>query len=117
MPAGLPVRRGVNVSAYLQDLNTIPSPEEHLDDFNPEDLDLWTNTQFFDFDMGGQVPAYQPESPRERKPVAVEAPSASIVDSGLKEVAEFDNIFDGLLAQSPDPSVHPCLTILFRFRV
>lgn len=46
-------RLNVNVSHFLADLNTIPSAEEQVvDNFNPDDLSLFTNTQFFDFDMG-----------------------------------------------------------------
>lgn len=50
-------RHGPNVSQYLRDLNTI-SPQETPapaadDGFNMEDdLALFTNTQFFDFDSG-----------------------------------------------------------------
>lgn len=50
-------RHGPNVSAYLRDLNTI-SPRDTTaaaaeDGFNMEDdLALFTNTQFFDFDSG-----------------------------------------------------------------
>ncbi|GAB0135503.1 hypothetical protein EsDP_00003839 [Epichloe bromicola] len=50
-------RHGPNVSAYLRDLNTI-SPQDTTaaaaeDGFNMEDdLALFTNTQFFDFDSG-----------------------------------------------------------------
>ncbi|KAG6024353.1 hypothetical protein E4U40_003321 [Claviceps sp. LM458 group G5] len=50
-------RHGPNVSAYLRDLNTI-SPHDTTatapeDSFNMEDdLALFTNTQFFDFDSG-----------------------------------------------------------------
>ncbi|KAG6008235.1 hypothetical protein E4U21_004834 [Claviceps maximensis] len=50
-------RHGPNVSAYLRDLNTI-SPQDTTtvgadDGFNIEDdLALFTNTQFFDFDSG-----------------------------------------------------------------
>ncbi|PNY26968.1 Regulatory protein cys-3, partial [Tolypocladium capitatum] len=47
-------RHGPNVSQYLRDLNTI-SPQETtpVENFNMEDdLALFTNTQFFDFDSG-----------------------------------------------------------------
>ncbi len=43
-------RRGPNVAHYLQDLNTIPTEEPIVDNFNPDDLALFTNgSQFFDF--------------------------------------------------------------------
>ena len=49
-------RHGPNVSQYLRDLNTI-SPQDTTntaeETFNMEDdLALFTNTQFFDFDSG-----------------------------------------------------------------
>lgn len=46
-------RLNVNVSHFLADLNTIPSSDEQaVDNFNPDDLSIFTNT-FFDFvDMG-----------------------------------------------------------------
>jgi hypothetical protein len=47
-------RRGPNVSQYLRDLNAInrqePAPEEPFT--MEEDLALFTNTQFFDFETG-----------------------------------------------------------------
>jgi hypothetical protein len=47
-------RHGPNVSQYLRDLNTI-SPNDTTpveENFAEEDLTLFTNTQFFDFDSG-----------------------------------------------------------------
>jgi len=46
-------RRGPNVSAYIASLNEIPSAQEvrAQEDFSLEDdLAMFTNTQFFDFD-------------------------------------------------------------------
>jgi hypothetical protein len=47
-------RRGPNVSQYLRDLNAINRQETaHDEPFNmEEDLALFTNTQFFDFETG-----------------------------------------------------------------
>lgn len=46
-------RLNVNVSHFLADLNRIPAVDEQaVDNFNPDDLALFTNTQFFDFEMG-----------------------------------------------------------------
>ncbi|KAG8669136.1 hypothetical protein FPOAC2_08452 [Fusarium poae] len=47
-------RRGPNVSQYLRDLNAINRQENaHDEPFNmEEDLALFTNTQFFDFETG-----------------------------------------------------------------
>lgn len=46
-------RRGPNVSAFIANLNAIPTEQEmSAENFNLEDdLALFTNTQFFDFDV------------------------------------------------------------------
>jgi hypothetical protein len=50
-------RRAPNVSHLLQDLNTIASHDAPTEEnFNmEEDLELFTNTQFYDFDSGQQT--------------------------------------------------------------
>lgn len=56
-------RSNVNVSQFLANLNTIPSADEQvIDTFNPDDLALFTNTRFFDFDMGEPVGEFAPAS-------------------------------------------------------
>lgn len=48
-------RRGPNVSEYIANLNAIPTPQELQAQENlnfEDDLALFTNTQFFDFDLG-----------------------------------------------------------------
>ena len=48
-------RRGPNVSEYIAQLNAIPPAQElqSSDNFNlDDDLAMFTNTQFFDFDLG-----------------------------------------------------------------
>lgn len=50
-------RRAPNVSEYIANLNTIPTPHEldlaSQENFNlDDDLAMFTNTQFFDFDLG-----------------------------------------------------------------
>ncbi|RFU23903.1 hypothetical protein B7463_g12437, partial [Scytalidium lignicola] len=48
-------RTGPNVSEYIANLNAIPSAQEtsNPESFNlEEDLAMFTNTQFFDFDIG-----------------------------------------------------------------
>lgn len=49
-------RRGPNVSEYIANLNAIPSAQDlqsAQDNFNLDDeLAMFTNTQFFDFDLG-----------------------------------------------------------------
>ena len=47
--------RRVNVSEYIANLNSIPSAQDlqNAESFNlDDDLALFTNTQFFDFDLG-----------------------------------------------------------------
>lgn len=56
-------RRFPNFSQYLDDLNTIPSPydqaqqqQQQQDSFNIDDeLSLFTNAEFFDFDQFGDL--------------------------------------------------------------
>lgn len=56
-------RKAPNVSAYLANLNTIPSPHDQQHaaqadfDFNDGNLDLFANTDFFDFDGSFANPA------------------------------------------------------------
>jgi hypothetical protein len=57
--------RGPNVSQYIANLNNLPSQQElateQQPDFNiPDDLALFTNTQFFDFDMSESGDIYSP---------------------------------------------------------
>ncbi|KAL5000660.1 hypothetical protein BDV10DRAFT_31318 [Aspergillus recurvatus] len=59
-------RRAPNFSQYLDDLNAIPSPydvamqqQQQQDGFNIDnDLSLFTNTEFFDFDLN--LPPFEP---------------------------------------------------------
>jgi hypothetical protein len=53
-------RRAPNVSQYIANLNTIPAvndtpTQQDFGNFD-DDLTLFTNTQFFDFDMNEAVP-------------------------------------------------------------
>ncbi|KAH8748024.1 hypothetical protein BGZ57DRAFT_945868 [Hyaloscypha finlandica] len=50
-------RRGPNVSEYIANLNAIPTAQDlsNQDNFVDDDLALFTNTQFFDFDLGQEV--------------------------------------------------------------
>jgi hypothetical protein len=50
-------RRGPNVSQYIANLNAIPTAQDlhnsNAENFNiDDDLAMFTNTQFFDFDVG-----------------------------------------------------------------
>ncbi|KAL9118212.1 MAG: hypothetical protein Q9187_005247 [Circinaria calcarea] len=58
--SGYSPRRGPNVSQYIANLNTIPSvhdlESQQQEDYSLEDdLALFTNTEFFDFDARGNV--------------------------------------------------------------
>lgn len=65
-------RRGPNVSQYLRDLNAI-SPSEPEENFAMEDdLAMFTNAQFFDFETG-QTTEYHPSKAME----TTEAPSVA----------------------------------------
>lgn len=52
-------RRGPNVSEYIANLNAIPTAQDiqgsTQDNFVDDDLALFTNTQFFDFDLGHEA--------------------------------------------------------------
>ncbi|KAH7157009.1 hypothetical protein EDB81DRAFT_788631 [Dactylonectria macrodidyma] len=74
-------RRGPNVSQYLRDLNAINRQETGQEEpFNmEEDLALFTNTQFFDFETG-QNTDYQAQVP---KPDGESAPSSASPSEGM----------------------------------
>ncbi|CAH0014683.1 unnamed protein product [Clonostachys rhizophaga] len=74
-------RRGVNISQYLRDLNTISPQESNGDDnfsMGGEELTLFTNTEFYDFDSGQQTDFQAP-------PVKVDTTVAS---SSAPSIAE-----------------------------
>lgn len=58
-------RRHPNFSQYLEDLNAIPSPydvavQQQQESFNLDsELSLFTNTEFFDFDVNS-IPSFEP---------------------------------------------------------
>lgn len=57
--SGYSPRRGPNVSQYIANLNSIPSAHDldsPQEDYSLEDnLALFTNAEFFDFDAGGNI--------------------------------------------------------------
>lgn len=65
-------RHGPNVSQYLRDLNTISPRADAVEDSSlnfEEDLTLFTNTQFFDFDSGQNTDFQaQPAKPEGKAP-------------------------------------------------
>lgn len=53
--------RGLNVSQFLRDLQTNPTPDASADDFiMDDDLSMFTNTHFFDLETG-QNTDFQPQ--------------------------------------------------------
>ncbi|KAF4343166.1 regulatory cys-3 [Fusarium beomiforme] len=104
-------RRGPNVSQYLRDLNAINRQETaHDEPFNmEEDLALFTNTQFFDFETG-QNTDYQAqplkvdmEAPQSTSPSDGMTPAPSVV--GDINTSSFDFIPTTVPADSPNPSL------------
>lgn len=80
-------RHGPNVSQYLRDLNTI-SPQDTTapeDNFMEEDLALFTNTQFFDFDSG-QNTDFQAQPVKEAAPTK----DASAAPSVMGDISNLD---------------------------
>lgn len=65
-------RHGPNVSQYLRDLNTISPQADTMEDSNlnfEDDLTIFTNTQFFDFDSGQNTDFQaQPAKPEGKAP-------------------------------------------------
>jgi hypothetical protein len=84
-------RRNINVSAYVQNLNTIPTDEPPIDSFNPEDLELWTNTRFFDFDDMDQVTSDPTTQVGDHKS-PTKQPASATIDPHLKD---FDSFLNG----------------------
>lgn len=83
-------RRGPNVSQYLRELNTIPAQDPPAADeaFGMEDdLAMFTNTQFFDFDSGQNTdynaPPVKPDSAETtQRPDDLTSPNTVIGDFG-----------------------------------
>ncbi|KAH0602414.1 uncharacterized protein H6S33_008753 [Morchella sextelata] len=76
----------------LQDLNALPLPSTDIDDtdvaFNPDDLAIFTNTRFFDFDIG-------PDDRRNHNREGGETGRADLIDPELKNGGmDFLNDFD-----------------------
>ena len=71
-------RRGPNVSQYLRHLNTIPTETTQDEGFIDDDIDLFTNTQFFDFESGQttdfQPPPVKPDTEQVSRSAADETP-------------------------------------------
>ncbi|KAH7030449.1 hypothetical protein B0J12DRAFT_316632 [Macrophomina phaseolina] len=98
--SGYASRRAPNVSQYIQDLNTVPTPQElqqPQDNFGlDDDLSLFTNTEFFDFDLGTSLPE------------ASQAPSLDNFDPHAEERAQRRNAsIASYGGQPPQPQPQP----------
>ncbi|WYZ37386.1 hypothetical protein EsH8_II_000892 [Colletotrichum jinshuiense] len=85
--------RAPNVSRYLRDLNTVKEPGSAAEEnFTFEDdLAMFTNTQFFDFDSGRHTDFQAPPS----KPEAVaesQAPSSAVTEELTSPIGDFGNV-------------------------
>jgi hypothetical protein len=65
------------VSQYLRHLNAVPAEPVVDDGFIDDDLDVFTNTQFFDFESG-QTTDFQPQPV---KPEAKVVPQTATTDT------------------------------------
>jgi hypothetical protein len=87
-------RRGPNVSQYLRELHTIPEQDSAAgESFNmDDDLAMFTNTQFFDFDSGQNTdynaPPVKPETTEVARQQSVSR-SEDVV-GGLVDPVNFD---------------------------
>lgn len=89
-------RHGPNVSQYLRDLNTI-SPQDTTpveENFNMEDdLALFTNTQFFDFDSGQNMDFQaQPVKPEAKAAGRHSSSASDDVTSAPSTIGEMPNL-------------------------
>ncbi|RMJ12064.1 hypothetical protein BHE90_014724 [Fusarium euwallaceae] len=89
-------RRGPNVSQYLRDLNAINRQETSNDEpFNmEEDLALFTNTQFFDFETGQNTDyqAHPVKTDMEAPPSTSPSDSMTPAPSVVGDLSNFDFI-------------------------
>ncbi|RDA85340.1 hypothetical protein CP532_1264 [Ophiocordyceps camponoti-leonardi (nom. inval.)] len=88
-------RHGPNVSQYLRDLNTIDPRETSAadDSFNMEDdLSLFTNTQFFDFDSGQNMDFQAQPVKVSVEPVASSSPEENVSPSVMNDMPALDFI-------------------------
>ena len=85
-------RRAPNVSQYIADLNSIPSAQDaasqNQDNFGlDDDMSLFTNTEFFDFDLGEMTGMSQPgefDSPTDERMRRQQASSYTTSPSSAK---------------------------------
>jgi hypothetical protein len=86
-------RRGPNVSQYLRELNTVKPQDAPADEtitFD-DDLAMFTNTQFFDFDAGTTTDFQaQPAAGDESTPSASSPDAMNSGNSAIGELAGLD---------------------------
>ncbi|KAK5997155.1 Regulatory protein cys-3 [Cladobotryum mycophilum] len=90
-------RHGPNVSQYLRDLNAISPQEASVEEpFNmEEDLALFTNTQFFDFDSGQNTDFQaQPVKPEAKGRSGTASEDVSAAPSVIGEMPNLDFMSD-----------------------
>ncbi|KAJ5870798.1 hypothetical protein N7455_005739 [Penicillium solitum] len=115
-------RRMPNFSQYLDDLNAIPSPydqaqqqQQQQTTFNDEDLALFTNTEFFEFDKFTDFGGLPPFSQEDEKHEVVSDQSAHNADlkfldflnaEGLNGMSDYQPDLTGSNVQVPIHNAH-----------
>ncbi|KAF4776642.1 basic region leucine zipper [Colletotrichum paranaense] len=86
--------RAPNVSRYLRDLNTVKEPGSAEENFTFEDdLAMFTNTQFFDFETGQHTDYQAPPKKAETATVAEpQAPSSAVTEELTSPIGDFGNV-------------------------
>lgn len=86
--------RAPNVSRYLRDLNTVKEPGSAEENFTFEDdLAMFTNTQFFDFETGQHTDYQAPPKKTETAAVAEpQAPSSAVTEELTSPIGDFGNV-------------------------
>ncbi|KAG7110466.1 hypothetical protein VD0002_g2739 [Verticillium dahliae] len=90
-------RRGPNVSQYLRDLNTIEAKGAREEEFRFEDdLAMFTNTQFFDFETGQNTDYQaQPSKPESEVPSSAVTTVGDDLTSPLGDLSNLDFMATG----------------------
>lgn len=84
-----------NMSEFVNQLNSIPSAQDlqNAENFNlDDDLAMFTNTQFFDFDLGQDVQPTEFEGPGDVDTVAPESMDLKSMDFHLQGMLRFSLI-------------------------
>lgn len=82
------------MSRYLRDLNTVKEPGSAEENFTFEDdLAMFTNTQFFDFETGQHTDYQAPPKKAETATVAEpQAPSSAVTEELTSPIGDFGNV-------------------------